>query len=45
MTRDVVLLVGHGSREQARNDEFLKFSDAIEPHLGPERVETWASSS
>lgn len=40
MSRDVVLLVGHGSREQSGNDEFLKFCDAITPHLGPERVET-----
>jgi len=40
VTRDVVLLVGRGSAEQARNGEFLKFCDAIEPHLGPERVET-----
>jgi sirohydrochlorin cobaltochelatase len=37
---DVVLLVGHGSREQSGNDEFLKFCDVITPHLGPERVET-----
>jgi len=37
---DVVLLVGHGSREQSGNDEFLKFCDVITTHLGPERVET-----
>jgi sirohydrochlorin cobaltochelatase len=36
----VVLLVGHGSREQSGNDEFLRFCDVITPHLGPERVET-----
>lgn len=40
MSRDLVLLVGHGSREQSGNDEFLKFCDVIKPHLGPERVET-----
>jgi len=40
MTEDVVLLVGHGSREQSGNDEFLKFCNVIKPHLGPERVET-----
>ena len=40
MSADVVLLVGHGSREQSGNDEFLKFCDAVKPHLGPERVET-----
>ncbi len=40
MTGDVVLLVGHGSREQSGNDEFLKFCDAITPRLGPERIET-----
>jgi sirohydrochlorin cobaltochelatase len=40
MTEDVVLLVGHGSREQSGNDEFLKFCEVIKPHLGPERVET-----
>jgi sirohydrochlorin cobaltochelatase len=37
---DVVLLVGHGSREQSGNEEFLKFCDLITPHLGPERIET-----
>src|SRR5260370_28458145 len=40
MTEDVVLLVGHGSREQSGNDEFLKVCDVITTHLGPERVET-----
>ncbi len=40
MNGDVVLLVGHGSREQSGNDEFLKFCDVITTHLGPERVET-----
>ncbi len=40
MSEDVVLLVGHGSREQSGNDEFLKFCEVITPHLGPERVET-----
>src|SRR5260370_12563848 len=40
MTGDVVLLVGHGSREQSGNDEFLKFCEVIKPHLGPEREET-----
>src|SRR5260370_17857985 len=40
MTGDVVLLVGHGSREQSGNDEFLKVCDVITTHLGPERVET-----
>ncbi len=40
MSEDVVLLVGHGSREQSGNDEFLKFCEVIKPHLGPERVET-----
>jgi len=37
---EIVLLVGHGSREQTGNDEFLKFCDAVSPHLGPERIET-----
>jgi len=37
---DVVLLVGHGSREQSGNDEFLKFCEMITPHLGPEPLET-----
>jgi CobB/CobQ-like glutamine amidotransferase domain/CbiX len=36
---DLTLLVGHGSREQPGNDEFLKFCDVARPHLGPERVE------
>lgn len=40
MSGEVVLLVGHGSREQSGNDEFLKFCEVIRPHLGPERVET-----
>ena len=40
MNGDVVLLVGHGSREQSGNDEFLKFCDVVAPYLGPERVET-----
>ncbi len=37
---EVVLLVGHGSREQPGNDEFLKFCDAARPRIGPEPVET-----
>ncbi|MBI3637027.1 MAG: sirohydrochlorin chelatase [Candidatus Rokubacteria bacterium] len=37
---DVVLLVGHGSREQPGNDEFLRFCEAARPHLGPEALET-----
>ncbi len=37
---DVVLLVGHGSRERPGNDEFLRFCDAARPHIGPEPVET-----
>jgi sirohydrochlorin cobaltochelatase len=37
---DVILLVGHGSREQPGNDEFLAFCETVRPHLGPERVET-----
>jgi sirohydrochlorin cobaltochelatase len=37
---DVILLVGHGSREQPGNDEFLAFCEAARPHLGPERIET-----
>src|SRR5260370_38075608 len=40
MTGTVVLLVGHGSREQSGNDGFLKFCEVTKPHLGPERVET-----
>lgn len=40
MSGDVVLLVGHGSREQSGNEEYLKFCDVITPHLGPERIET-----
>lgn len=40
MSDDVILLVGHGSREQPGNDEFLAFCEAVRPHLGPERVET-----
>ena len=40
MNGDVVLLVGHGSREQSGNDEFLKFCEVVAPHLGPQRVET-----
>jgi sirohydrochlorin cobaltochelatase len=36
----VILLVGHGSREQPGNDEFLRFCEMVRPHLGPERVET-----
>ena len=40
MNGDVVLLVGHGSREQSGNDEFLKFCEMITPHLGPEPLET-----
>jgi len=37
---DVILLVGHGSREEPGNDEFLRFCEAARPHLGPEPVET-----
>jgi sirohydrochlorin cobaltochelatase len=40
VTDEIVLLVGHGSREQTGNDEFLKFCDVVSPHLGPERIET-----
>lgn len=40
MSSDVVLLVGHGSREQSGNDEFLRFCELARPHLGPERIET-----
>lgn len=40
MSDDVVLLVGHGSREQPGNDEFLKFCELARPHLGPEPIET-----
>lgn len=40
MSDDVVLLVGHGSREQPGNEEFLKFCEAARPHLGPEPIET-----
>ncbi len=40
MSQDVILLVGHGSREQSGNDEFLRFCKRIKPHLGPERIET-----
>lgn len=40
MSDDVILLVGHGSREQPGNDEFLRFCDVARPHLGPERIET-----
>ncbi|MGH7322090.1 MAG: sirohydrochlorin chelatase [Candidatus Rokuibacteriota bacterium] len=40
MSDDVILLVGHGSREQPGNDEFLAFCEAARPHLGPERIET-----
>jgi sirohydrochlorin cobaltochelatase len=36
----VILLVGHGSREQPGNAEFLAFCEVVRPHLGPERVET-----
>jgi len=36
----VVLLIGHGSREQPGNDEFLRFCQAARPHLEPERVES-----
>lgn len=39
MSETVVLLIGHGSREPAGNDEFRRFCDAARPHLGPERVE------
>jgi sirohydrochlorin cobaltochelatase len=34
------LLVGHGSREQPGNDEFLRFCEVARPRLGPEPVET-----
>jgi sirohydrochlorin cobaltochelatase len=37
---DIILLVGHGSREQPGNDEFLAFCETVRSHLGPERVET-----
>lgn len=40
MSDSVILLVGHGSREQPGNDEFLRFCEMVRPHLGPERVET-----
>lgn len=40
MKDEIVLLVGHGSREQTGNDEFLKFCDVVSPHLGPEQIET-----
>ncbi|MBI2160282.1 MAG: sirohydrochlorin chelatase [candidate division NC10 bacterium] len=40
MSDEVILLVGHGSREQPGNEEFLKFCEAARPHLGPEPVET-----
>jgi len=40
VSEDVILLVGHGSREQPGNEEFLKFCEAARPHLGPEPVET-----
>ncbi len=39
MSDTVVLLVGHGSREESGNEEFLRFCDAVRPHLGPEPVE------
>lgn len=39
MTRDAVLLIGHGSREEPGNREFLEFCEAARPHVGPERVE------
>jgi sirohydrochlorin cobaltochelatase len=38
--RDTVLLIGHGSREEPGNREFLDFCEAARPHLGPERVES-----
>lgn len=40
MSDGMVLLVGHGSREAAGNDEFLRFVDSARPHLGPEPIET-----
>jgi len=40
MNRDTVLLIGHGSREEPGNREFLDFCEAARPHLGPERVES-----
>ncbi len=40
MKDEIVLLVGHGSREQTGNDEFLRFCDVVRPHLGPERIES-----
>lgn len=40
MSDEVVLLVGHGSREQPGNEEFLQFCEAARPHLEPQRVET-----
>jgi sirohydrochlorin cobaltochelatase len=35
----MILLVGHGSREQPGNDEFLRFCEVARRHLGPEPVE------
>lgn len=40
MNGDTVLLIGHGSREEPGNREFLEFCEAARPHLGPERVES-----
>jgi len=40
VSHDTVLLVGHGSREQSGNAEFLAFCEAARPHLGPEAIET-----
>ncbi len=40
MSDEIVLLVGHGSREQPGNAEFLAFCEMARPHLGPERIET-----
>jgi sirohydrochlorin cobaltochelatase len=40
MSHDTVLLIGHGSREPAGNEEFLRFAEEARPHLGPEPVES-----
>lgn len=40
MSGEVVLLIGHGSRETSGNEEFLRFAEEARPHLGPGPVES-----
>lgn len=40
MSGEVVLLIGHGSREPSGNEEFLRFAEEARSHLGPGPVES-----